>query len=34
MARVFEKLAPAGDGPIMRPGRRHSGRLVFGDALD
>jgi hypothetical protein len=31
---MFEKLAPAVNGPIVRTGRDHRGRLVFGDALD
>lgn len=31
---MFEKPAPAADGPIVRTGSRHRGRLIFGDALD
>jgi hypothetical protein len=29
---MFEKLAPAVEGPILRTGHSHHGRLVFGDA--
>lgn len=29
---MFDQLAPATDGPIVNPGRKRSGRLVFGDA--
>jgi hypothetical protein len=29
---MFEQLAPATQGPVVNPGRRRSGRLVFGDA--
>ena len=30
---MLEQLAPATDeGPIVNPGRKRSGRLVFGDA--
>lgn len=31
---MFEQLAPAVEGPIVKPGRRRSGRLVFGDATE
>ena len=33
-AEMFEQLAPATEGPIVNPGRKRSGRLVFGDATD
>ena len=33
-AEMFEQLAPASKGPIVKPGRKRSGRLVFGDATD
>jgi hypothetical protein len=29
---MFEQLAPATAGPVVNPGRKRSGRLVFGDA--
>jgi excisionase family DNA binding protein len=29
---MFEQLAPATEGPVVNPGRKHTGRLVFGDA--
>ena len=28
---MFEQLAPATDGPVVNPGRKRRGRLVFGD---
>lgn len=31
---MFEQLAPASDGPVLNPGRKRTGRLVFGDAAD
>jgi hypothetical protein len=31
-AEMFEQLAPATEGPVVNPGRKRSGRLVFGDA--
>ncbi len=31
---MFEQLAPATDGPVVNPGRKRSGRLVFGDATE
>jgi excisionase family DNA binding protein len=31
---MFEQLAPATEGPVVDPGRKRSGRLVFGDATD
>jgi Helix-turn-helix domain len=33
-AEMFEQLAPATEGPIVNPGQRRSGRLVFGDATE
>jgi hypothetical protein len=33
-AEMFEQLAPATEGPIVSPGRKRSGRLVFGDATE
>ena len=33
-AEMFEQLAPATEGPVVHPGRKRSGRLVFGDATD
>jgi hypothetical protein len=31
-AEMLEQLAPATEGPVVNPGRKHRGRLVFGDA--
>ena len=31
---MFEQLAPAIEGPVVNPGRKRTGRLVFGDATD
>jgi excisionase family DNA binding protein len=31
---MFEQLAPAREGPVVHPGRKRSGRLVFGDATE
>jgi hypothetical protein len=31
---MVEQLAPAGEGPILNPGRPRRGRLVFGDATE
>jgi hypothetical protein len=31
---MFEQLAPATEGPIVSPGRKRSGRLVFGDVAE
>src|SRR5437870_5561200 len=31
---IFEALAPAADGTVVRAGRPRRGRLVFGDAVD
>jgi hypothetical protein len=33
-AEMFEQLTPAAEGPVVHPGRKRSGRLVFGDAAD
>ncbi len=33
-AEMFEQLAPATEGPVVHPGRKRSGRLVFGDATE
>ena len=33
-AEMFEQLAPATEGPVANPGRKRSGRLVFGDATE
>ena len=33
-AEMFENLAPAIEGPVVNPGRKRSGRLVFGDATE
>ncbi len=33
-AEMFEQLAPATAGPVVHPGRKRSGRLVFGDATE
>lgn len=29
-----EQLAPASEGPVVNPGRKRRGRLVFGDDTD
>jgi len=29
---MFEQLAPATEGPVVNPGRKRRGRLIFGDA--
>jgi excisionase family DNA binding protein len=31
---MFEQLAPAMGGPVVKPDRKRRGRLVFGDATD
>jgi excisionase family DNA binding protein len=31
---MFEQLAPGTEGPVVNPGRKRSGRLVFGDATE
>jgi MerR HTH family regulatory protein len=31
---MFEQLAPATEGPVVHPGRKRSGRLVFGDSTE
>lgn len=33
-AEMFEQLAPATEGPVVNPGRKRSGRLVFSDATE
>lgn len=33
-AEMFEQLAGATEGPVVNPGRKRSGRLVFGDATE
>lgn len=33
-AEMFVNLAPATEGPVVNPGRKRSGRLVFGDASE
>jgi excisionase family DNA binding protein len=33
-AEMFQQLAPATEGPVVNPGRKRSGRLVFGDAAE
>jgi hypothetical protein len=33
-AEIFEQLAPASEGPVVNPGRKRRGRLVFGDDTD
>ena len=33
-AEMFEQLAPATEGLVVNPGRKRSGRLVFGDATE
>jgi hypothetical protein len=30
-AEMFEQLAPVTEGPVVNPGRKRRGRLVFGD---
>ncbi len=30
-AEMLEQLAPASEGPVVNPGRKRRGRLVFGD---
>jgi hypothetical protein len=30
-AETIEQLAPATEGPVVSPGRKRRGRLVFGD---
>jgi len=32
-ADMLEHLAPATEGPIVKPGRKRCGRLIFGDSL-
>lgn len=33
-AEMFEHFAPAIEGPVIHPGRRRRGRLIFGDATE
>jgi len=33
-AEMFEQLASATEGPVVNPGRKRRGRLVFGDATE
>jgi hypothetical protein len=33
-ADMFEHLAPATEGPVVNPGQKRTGRLVFGDATE
>jgi excisionase family DNA binding protein len=33
-SEMFEQLAPATEGPVVNPGRKRTGRLVFGDAIE
>lgn len=33
-AQMVDQLAPAAEGPVVNPGRRRRGRLVFGDATE
>lgn len=33
-AEMLDQLAPAIEGPVVNPGRKRSGRLVFGDATE
>lgn len=30
-AEMFEQLAPAIEGRVVKPGRKRTGRLIFGD---
>jgi hypothetical protein len=30
-AEMLDQLAPASEGPVVKPGRKRRGRLVFGD---
>lgn len=31
---MFEQLAPATEGPVVKPARARRGRLIFGDAIE
>jgi hypothetical protein len=31
---IFEQLAPATEGPVVKPGRKRTGGLFFGDATE
>jgi hypothetical protein len=33
-AEMYDQFAPATEGPVVYPGRKRSGRLVFGDATE
>lgn len=33
-AELFAQLAPATEGPVVYPGRKRTGRFVFGDAAE
>jgi hypothetical protein len=33
-AEIFEQLAPATEGPVVNPGRKRTGRLIFSDATE
>jgi hypothetical protein len=33
-AEMFEQFAPATEGPVVNPGRKRRGRLVYGDATE
>ena len=33
-AEMFQQLAPATEGPVVNPGRRQRGQLIFGDATE
>jgi excisionase family DNA binding protein len=33
-AEMFEQLAPVTEGPVVHPGLKRSGRLVFDDATE
>ena len=33
-AEMFQQLAPATESSVVNPGRKRSGRLVFGDAAE
>jgi hypothetical protein len=33
-AEMFEQLAPATEGPLVKPGRKRKGRLIFGDSAE
>lgn len=33
-AEMFDQLAPASEGPVVKLGRKRKGRLIFGDASE